>query len=190
MFIPSNEYYTEMSPTDFERYSLSVLRKQFADKEGIEDFSIEHNVKMPAHDGIYQIDGLIKYKFLGMDFKVLVECKRYKNSVKREHVQALKGKLDSIGAQKGIFISTSSFQSGALEYAREHGIALATIIDGSLNYHTRSDDFNNGMHVYFGEPYQMAFQTMQPNGNINTSFLNHSDALFNFLINDRSGDRL
>ena len=32
----------------------------------------------------------------------------------------------------GIFITTSYFQSGALKYAKEHGIALISIIAGSI----------------------------------------------------------
>lgn len=189
MFIPTKEYYIEMSPTDFEQYALSVLRKQFTEKENIENFSIEHNAHIDAYDGTYQIDGLIKYSLLGVEFKVLVECKRYKNSVKREQVQALKGKIDSIGAHKGIFISTSSFQSGALEYARKHGIALITITDGNVNYHTRGNDIDKKVWT-IGDPYQMAFQKIQTNGNVMVSYLNHSDALYEYITDAKGGENL
>ena len=37
--------------------------------------------------------------------------------------------MRSLGAHKGIFISTSGFQSGAEEYANAHGIALIQIFD-------------------------------------------------------------
>ena len=189
MFIPTKEYHIEMSPTDFERYALSILRKQFVGKENVENYTMEHNVHIDTYDGTYQIDGLIKFYLLGAAFKVLVECKKYKNSVKREQVQALKGKIDSIGAQKGIFISTSSFQSGALEYARKHGIALITITDGNVIYHTRSDEINKAVRN-IGAPYQMAFQRMQTNGSVMISYLNHSDALYKFIIGDKGGEIL
>ena len=189
MFIPTKEYHIDMSPTDFEQYSLSLLRKQFVEEGNIKNFSIEHNSHIDAYDGTYQIDGLIKFVFLGMEYKVLVECKRYKNPVKREQVQALKGKIESIGAHKGIFISTSSFQTGALEYARKHGIALITITDGDVNYHTRSYDLNETV-CNFGDSYQMAFQRMKTNGSVMVSYLNHSDALFGFITDDKGGESL
>lgn len=37
--------------------------------------------------------------------------------------------MRSLGVQKGIFISTSGFQSGAVKYAKEHGITLLQIFD-------------------------------------------------------------
>ncbi|SCY77596.1 restriction endonuclease [Butyrivibrio sp. INlla14] len=63
------------------------------------------------------------------DFKVLCECKQFKNPVKRDVVVLLDGKIRSLGAQKGIICSTSGFQKGAIKYAKEHGIALFQIYD-------------------------------------------------------------
>jgi len=61
---------------------------------------------------------------MGVKYKTIVECKKYKSSVKLSHIQVLKDTIISTGAQKGIFISTSSFQSGAMKYDKKHGIAL------------------------------------------------------------------
>ena len=51
-----------------------------------------------------------------MTFRVLVECKRYSSRVKREVVQLLHQKLQSIGAHKGIVCCTSGLQ-GELKVA-------------------------------------------------------------------------
>jgi restriction system protein len=50
----------------------------------------------------------------------------------------LNQKLQEIGAHKGMIFSTSGFQSGAIEFATEHGIATITVQDGKTNYHTKS----------------------------------------------------
>ena len=51
-------------------------------------------------------------------------------------------KLDSIGAQKGIMISTGGYQSGAIEYAKEHGIALIIVKDYHFEFLSHSSDPN------------------------------------------------
>ena len=132
--IPGREHYTEMTPTEFEKYTLELLQNYAA---GLEDAVFEHNVKEKTYDGIYQIDGRISCKVLGCEITILVECKRYKGPVKREQIQVLKDKIERVGAHKGIFVTTSFYQAGALEYASKHGIALLVIADGKLQYQIR-----------------------------------------------------
>lgn len=133
-FIPGKETYTDMSPEEFERVSLGFLKQQ-AGK--LENSKFEHNVMMKAHDGNYQIDGKITFSYLGLSFVCLVECKKYSGPIEREKVASLYAKMQSLGAQKGILITTSYFQSGALLFAKEHGIALITITDEGMIYHQR-----------------------------------------------------
>lgn len=49
-------------------------------------------------------------------------------------------KVQSVGAQKGVMFSTSHFQSGALAYAKTHGIALVFVTEGRLTIERRSAD--------------------------------------------------
>ena len=64
------------------------------------------------------VDGVIDQDPLGLD-QIYVQAKRYGegNSVGREAIQAFVGALHGKGATKGIFITTSTFTSGAKEYA-------------------------------------------------------------------------
>ena len=41
MFVPTKECFCNMSPTDFEKYSLYLLKQQ---TQGLENVKIEHNV--------------------------------------------------------------------------------------------------------------------------------------------------
>ena len=87
---------------------------------------------------------------------MLIECKHYKNPIKRETIQILKDKLHSVGAQKGILFTTATFQSGCIEYAEKHGIALVRMIDGKSTYQVKSmDKFNihypSDLPKYVGE---------------------------------------
>lgn len=122
---------TDISPTEFEKLCMEIL-KGYAETEKLADFSIEHNVRIPADDGTYQIDVYARFIAMGVEFKVIVECKRYSSPVPREKVAVLADKIRSVGAHKGIMISTCGFQSGAYEYAKKHGIALLQVINRDL----------------------------------------------------------
>lgn len=192
MFIPARENYTEMSSAEFEQYAIAALQAQFHNKE-IDNYSFTHNVQKNAHDGCYQIDGEIKLATMGIEIVILVECKRYKGPVKREHIQALHDKIRSIGAHKGIFITTSFFQSGALKYAEEHGIALISIIDGELRYHARSKDWINNPNVPSWvqcKPFCMAMQTQTTDTSISVSYIDDTDTLYRFIIDSNGGGKL
>jgi len=73
-------------------------------------------------------------------FLVLVECKHHRRKVERQDVQVLHSKLQSVGAQKCMLFSTAGFQSGAIEYAGAHGIALIQVVDGSSSWVTGRAD--------------------------------------------------
>lgn len=71
-----------------------------------------------------------------MLYKTIVECKHYKYLISRESVQKVYDNLRAIGAQKEIVVSTSSFQSGTIEYAKAHGIALIQMTEAEDIFHT------------------------------------------------------
>ena len=125
--------YAQMTPVDFEICCVEAI-KAYAQKENVTDFTVLHNQKLKTVDGTYQIDILCQFTMIGMSFKVLVECKRYKHTVERKVVAEMDAKLRSLGAQKGLIIATSGFQSGAVHYAEEHNIAPAQIVDAQIQY--------------------------------------------------------
>ena len=135
MFIPTKDYFCDMTPEEFEKYSLDILKEQ---TKGLENLEIQHNVIIKKNDGNYQIDGKIQFDVMGVRYVTLVECKHYKSSITRGKVQVLYDKIRAIGANKGILISTSNFQIGAIKYAKEHGIALIQIVEADLTYEIRT----------------------------------------------------
>lgn len=76
------------------------------------------------------VDGVINEDRLGLD-RVYVQAKRYSpgNTVGRPEVQAFVGSLVGMGATKGVFVTTSTFSSSAIEYAR-HLTQRIILIDG------------------------------------------------------------
>lgn len=64
------------------------------------------------------IDGVIKEDRLGLD-TIYIQAKKWDESrtIQRPEIQKFAGALQGVRAKKGIFITTSSFSSGAIEYA-------------------------------------------------------------------------
>jgi restriction system protein len=77
------------------------------------------------------VDGIINEDRLGLD-RVYIQAKRYApdNSVGRSDVQAFVGSLVGLGANKGVFVTTSSFSNQAQEFVR-HLSQRVILIDGS-----------------------------------------------------------
>jgi len=67
----------------------------------------------------------------GASLLVLVECKHYGHRVPVDDVEEFHSKLDDIGAQKGILVTTIGFQEGAVKAARGRRIALALLTAAS-----------------------------------------------------------
>ena len=124
-----------MTPRDYELFVKSIID---AAAGALVDYRSEHLVSLSGTDGDYIIDVVATFSALGAEFVVLIECKHCARKVERQDVQVLHTKLQSLGAQKGMLFSISGFQSGALEFAAAHGIALVEVATGISNWHTRS----------------------------------------------------
>lgn len=132
----------DLSSTEFEKYCYEIL-KGYAEEQKLQNFKIEHSKKIKAFDGEYEIDVFASFEALGTRIQVLCECKRYKNPVNREKVVVLHKKLDSLGAQKGILMTNNRFQSGAIQYAKQHGIALIQVSTRGPEYFSHSSGLDN-----------------------------------------------
>lgn len=74
------------------------------------------------------IDGIIHQDKLGLDV-VYIQAKRYgpDNAVTRPELQAFVGTLAGVSAHKGVFVTTSRFSPGALEYLKTVNARVITI---------------------------------------------------------------
>ena len=73
------------------------------------------------------IDGVISLDRLGLE-KVYVQAKRWQGSVGRPDVQGFYGALAGQRANKGVFITTSTFTPSALDFARS--VERIVLVDG------------------------------------------------------------
>ena len=109
-----------MSPTSFERLVVSLLEKM--------GYGQGRTIGRSGDGGI---DGIINQDALGLE-KVYIQAKRWQNQVGEPEIRNFAGSLDKQGANKGVFITSSSFSSTAEETARliSAGNKFIRLIDG------------------------------------------------------------
>ena len=74
------------------------------------------------------IDGIIKEDRLGLDI-VYLQAKKWENTVGRPEIQKFAGALQGQRARRGVFITTSTFTTGAREYVSRIDSKIV-LIDG------------------------------------------------------------
>ncbi|XXR68294.1 restriction endonuclease [Sorangium sp. So ce388] len=109
-----------VSPTFFEAIVLDLLHRM-----GYGASRADLQRVGGAGDG--GIDGVISLDKLGLE-KVYVQAKRWQQTVGRPEVQAFYGALAGQRANKGVFITTSSFTAQATDFARS--VERVVLVDG------------------------------------------------------------
>lgn len=90
------------------------------------------------------IDGIINEDRLGLD-RIYIQAKRWSDTVVgRPEIQKFSGALDTPGANKGVFITTSKFSREAREYVENINTKKIILIDG-MQLAQYMIDFNVGV---------------------------------------------
>lgn len=111
---------------EFEKLVVWLLQKMGYGGEIKESGTVTKR----SNDG--GIDGIIKEDILGFG-KIYIQAKRYARdkSIGREELQKFVGALAVAQSNKGVFITTSSFRSTAVEYVNSlNSSATIVLIDG------------------------------------------------------------
>lgn len=110
----------KVSPSFFETIVLDLLHRMGYGAN-------RSDLQRVGGSGDGGIDGVISLDKLGLE-KVYVQAKRWQQSIGRPEVQAFYGALAGQRANKGVFLSTASFTSQAIEFARS--VERVVLVDG------------------------------------------------------------
>jgi restriction system protein len=109
-----------VSPSFFETIVLDVLHRMGYGAS-------RSDLQRVGGSGDGGIDGVISLDRLGLE-KVYVQAKRWQQAVGRPEIQGFYGALAGQRANKGVFITTSTYTSQALEFARS--VERIVLVDG------------------------------------------------------------
>jgi restriction system protein len=87
------------------------------------------DVRLEGTRTSHDIDVAVRSTHVGFDLLWVVECKRWKSRVSRERVLALRQIVQDLGADRGILLSESGFQRGAIEAASFTNVQLTSLRD-------------------------------------------------------------
>ena len=121
----------DFTPTEYE---LQVKKYIEAYADDVYKFEAQHQEDVSSVDGDFNIDIAVRFKLMGVDWFIIIECKRHSDPIKRDVIVNLKGKKDSLRADKAMLFSTATFQSGAIEYAHKHRIPICQFYEESIIY--------------------------------------------------------
>lgn len=77
----------------------------------------------------HDVDVLVKSSHVGFEVTWIVECKHWKTAINKIHVLGLRQIVADVGADRGILLSESGFQSGAMEAANLTNVQLTSLAE-------------------------------------------------------------
>ena len=127
-----------VSPSQFESIVLDLLHAMGYGAS-------RSDLQRVGGSGDGGIDGIISLDRLGLE-KVYVQAKRWSGSVGRPDVQGFYGALAGQRANKGVFITTSTFTLQAIEFAKS--VERVVLVDGSRLAELEIDHDGGGLSLY------------------------------------------
>jgi len=112
---------------DYEKLAQEIYKNILA-LDGVENVEVLHNANIKGRSGVeHQIDVFWQYKYAGIEHKVLIECKYYKNPVSLIHARNMLGLVTDIPNSEGVLVTTQGYQSGVVDFSNHYGIGLKLI---------------------------------------------------------------
>lgn len=157
----------QITPSEFEKQVVAWLE---ATSPNSVNFKVDHLRHLKGSGGDYEIDAVAECTiYEEAQILIIVECKRYSKPVEREKLLALNAKKMDVKAHKAMMFATCGFQSGALEYARNNGIATIVFTDGKFTYETKARGANQDPPSWVNLPEYIGIFVEEENGAIHSS---------------------
>lgn len=77
----------------------------------------------------HRVDVVVRARHVGFDLLWIVECKHWQSRVSKLHVFALREIVSELGADRGLLMTETGFQSGAHEAAQLTNVSLTSLAD-------------------------------------------------------------
>jgi hypothetical protein len=103
---------------------VAELMEQITGLRGLE---LRRQKTYSGKEATHEVDISFVYTVGELQLLFLVECKDWSRPVEKRDVQAFLHTLRDLGAHKGIIVSRTGFQDGAVSIAKANGIALLSV---------------------------------------------------------------
>jgi hypothetical protein len=111
-------------------YETLVTRvfKEFVNQNAVRTIEVKHNVVLDGKTASHQIDVYWEFEYGGIKYRNIVQAKDWKSKIPKGAIEQLLFITNDLpGQPRGIFVTRSGYQKGAIELAERHGILLYTL---------------------------------------------------------------
>ena len=107
---------------EYEKLTQYIF-SQIVNQNDALNIDVQHDVVLQGRTTTHQIDVFWKFSFGGIEYLTVIQAKNWKNKVKKSDMLSFKGTVEDLPfGTKGIYVSLSGYQSGAIEVAKACGI--------------------------------------------------------------------
>ncbi|MHB8803592.1 MAG: restriction endonuclease [Rhodocyclaceae bacterium] len=120
-----------ITPTDYE-IMVHEIHEALVSLDGVsvdklKNINVRHDEKITGSSGVtHQIDIYWEFLVAGVLHKTCIECKKWNSRITKGDIAKFSAIIEDIGA-KGVFVTTTGFQSGAEAFATYKKIRLLVI---------------------------------------------------------------
>jgi hypothetical protein len=102
-----------------------AIFNEIVNQNSVETIEVKHDVILQGKILKHQIDVYWEFKCGNIKYYTIIQARDWASTVKQEHLLAFKQILDDLPNQpRGIFVTKTGYQKGALDFAKANGIEL------------------------------------------------------------------
>lgn len=110
--------------TEYEKLAQHVYN-QIINRDSVMNIRVQHDVTLKGKTTEHQIDVYWEFSLGGFTCKTVIQAKDWKNRVPQVEMLAFKAILDDLPSRtKGVFVTKTGYQKGAIDVATSNGISI------------------------------------------------------------------
>ncbi len=109
---------------EYEKLTQYIF-DQIVNQQQVNTIEVQHDVVLQGKSTTHQIDVYWRFEVGGEEYSTIVQAKDWKNKVPQKEMLAFNDIIRDLPyGTKGIFVSQSGYQKGAIEVAKANGITI------------------------------------------------------------------
>lgn len=123
---------------------------EILNQQAVTTVLVQHDVILQGKSTSHQIDVYWEFKAGGITYKTIVQAKDWASSVDQGELLKFKAIIDDLpGQPRGIFVSKTGYQSGAIDTAKANGIVLYELREPTdKDWQGRVKTINLSLHFF------------------------------------------
>ena len=102
----------------------TMVFNEILNQDTVKTIDVQHNVTLQGKTTTHQIDVYWEFEIGGIPYRTIVQAKDWGSKVPQGALLQFKAVLDDLPGHKGVFVTKTGYQSGAIDVAKANHILL------------------------------------------------------------------